>query len=501
MIVAGFSQAVSMGAERKPNLVVIHTDEHTFRTLGCYRALMGPDEAFVWGDGVAVATPHIDALAAGGAICTRFYAASPVCTPSRASFVSGRYPQNTGAIQNNLPLLDDVVTFAEVLRRQGYATGYAGKWHLDGLAKPGWTPARQFGFADNRYMFNRGHWKQLHETAQGPRVKAVNAKGQPTYAVEGADATSFTTDFLADRTVEFIRAHRNEPFCYMVSLPDPHGPNSVRPPYDTMFDGLKFQQPRSAKMPGENLPSWASVKPDKFNSRQMAQYFGMVKCIDDNVGKIVDALRDAGVLERTIVVFTADHGDLCGEHGRHNKGVPLEASARIPFVIQWPGQIKSGAVIRTALTTADFKPTILALMNAPRDERDEGRDASALFAGDGVPANWKDRAFVRIGGVKGGRNGWFGVFTSRYKLVLSPWDDPCLFDLETDPHEMRNVLGVPGNRDTVRELARALETWARQYHEPLASDPSVRADLAWATEGSGPYVPPQRAKAARTRKK
>src|SRR5262249_4524688 len=163
---------------------------------------------------------------------------------------------------------------------------------------PEWSPGRKFGFEDNRYMFNRGHWKKLAETAAGPRVATVNAAGEPNYALEGADEKSFTTDFLADRVVEFIEKDKGGPFCYMVSIPDPHGPNLVRPPYDTMFTHLKFQQPVSARSKGKDLPSYASVVPDEFDPGEMARYFGMVKCIDDNVGKILGSLRKAGVLER-----------------------------------------------------------------------------------------------------------------------------------------------------------------------------------------------------------
>ena len=381
------------GATDKPNLVVILTDEHNFRTLGCYRALLPKEQAFVWGDGVAVETPHLDSIARSGAICDRFYAASPVCTPSRASFFSGRYPQNTGADSNDLPMRDDVVTFAEVLRRNGYATGYAGKWHLDGHAKPGWAPARKFGFEDNRYMFNRGHWKQLEDTPSGPAVKARTKNGEPTYDVSGADAKSFTTDFLADKTVAFIRAHKDGPFCFVTSLPDPHGPNTVRPPYDTMFAAMNFQQPRSAFDAGVGLPSCA-VPFAKPSSENMSRYFGMVKCIDDNVGKILAALRAAGVAQRTIVVFTSDHGDMCGEHGRVNKGIPLEGSARIPFLIHYPGTIKPGTVVHEALSNVDFKPTLLGLLGLPRDERDEGRDASALFRAGKAPAGWKNVTYL-----------------------------------------------------------------------------------------------------------
>jgi arylsulfatase A-like enzyme len=163
-------------AEKPKNLLIIQTDEHNFRTLGCYRALMPEDQSFIWGKGVKVDTPNIDSIASRGAVCTRFYATSPVCTPSRAALMTGRYPQNTGSISNDLPMLDQMETFASVLSREGYDSGYAGKWHLDGDAKPGWKPERSFGFTDNRYMFNRGHWKNLAEDEGGPRVGAVDAK-------------------------------------------------------------------------------------------------------------------------------------------------------------------------------------------------------------------------------------------------------------------------------------------------------------------------------------
>jgi arylsulfatase A-like enzyme len=211
--------AAAAPSSTRPNLLVIQTDEHNFRTLGCYRALLPADQAFIWGEGVKVDTPNIDWLAAHGAVADRFYATSPVCTPSRAALLTGRYPQNTGAIQNDLPLRDDMVTYAEVLRRAGYRTGYAGKWHLDGEAKPGFAPARKFGWEDNRYMFNRGHYKKLVEDDRGPRVGPVDAKGVPTYALDGADAKTFTTDFLADRTIDFIRRHARRPLLLARELP------------------------------------------------------------------------------------------------------------------------------------------------------------------------------------------------------------------------------------------------------------------------------------------
>jgi arylsulfatase A-like enzyme len=469
------------GAESRPNVLIIHTDEHNFRTLGCYRERLPKDQAFVWGEGLAVQTPHIDSIAHAGAMCDRYYASSPVCTPSRASFLSGRYPQNTGADSNDHPMRDDVLTFAAVLQRAGYATGYAGKWHVDGPARPGWTPARKFGFDDNTYMFNRGHWKQLEDTAAGPQVRGGN-----NYKVAGADEKSFTTDFLADKAVEFIKAHKGKPFCFMLSIPDPHSPNTVRPPYDTLFEKMDFRQPASASMKDGGLPACAAP-PLRPHMENMARYFGMVKCIDDNVGKLLAVLDNLGLRQRTIVVFTSDHGDMCGEHGRVNKGIPLDGSARIPFVISYPGRIKPGTVIHQALGTVDFKPTLLGLLGLPQDPKDEGRDASTILLTGRAPADWKNIVFSRHAGGQ-----WLMATDGRYKFIVSDDSDPCLLDQEADPFETKNLFRDPTMRQTVRELGRALADYGRQYKDPHASNPAIRADLAWAADGIADYTAPKR---------
>lgn len=128
---------------------------------------MSPQEAEVWGKGVVVETPNIDFLANNGVLCNRLYATTPVSSPSRSSFMTGLYPQQTSVVTNNIPMDTTVVTFAEELLKDGYHTGYIGKWHLDGPAKPGWEPKHHFGFADNRYMMNRGHYKRIVEKVDG----------------------------------------------------------------------------------------------------------------------------------------------------------------------------------------------------------------------------------------------------------------------------------------------------------------------------------------------
>ncbi len=449
--------AIPAQAARKPNLLIIYTDEHHYNTLGCY-------------GGKVVKTPNIDWLAKNGSLCTRFYATTPVCSPSRGAFVSGRYPQNTPVVQNNIPLADETLTFAAFLKSKGYATGYAGKWHLDGSGKPQWEPERKFGFDDNRFMFNRGHWKKFEDSAEGPRVAAVDKKGKPSYGVDDADEKSFSTDWLSAKALDFIDEHKDSPFCYMLSLPDPHGPNTVRAPYNTMYVGVDVPIPVSIKKTPEQTPKWAT--PEKnVNPRWlrgvMPQYYGMVKCIDDNVGLILDRLRKHDLLDDTFIVFTSDHGDLCGEHGKSNKGNPYEGSARIPFILYGPGVVKKRQTLTQALACVDFMPTVLPLLGFKAPASVQGRDASALFRGEN-PANWNDFTALRS---TTGQN-WIAGVDSDLKLVISKQDEPWLFDRSKDPNEMDNLIGRPEYAGSVKDLARRLLAYGNKFNDPsLTSGP------------------------------
>jgi arylsulfatase A-like enzyme len=433
-----------------PNLLIIQTDEHHFRTLSCY-------------GGKIVKTTHIDWLASHGARCTSYYATTPVCSPSRASLMSGLYPQTTDVVNNNIPMNSKVTTFAQVLKSKGYATGYSGKWHLDGSAKPGWAPKRNFGFADNRYMFNRGHWKKLVLKDGNGRVGATT-KGKPSYSLDGADNKTFATDWLADRTIDFLNDNKGKSFCYMVSIPDPHGPNTVRAPYDTMYANKKLPIPPTLTKTMAQTPAWARIS-KKINpatlTRLMAPYYGMVKCIDDNVGRILNTLKQNKQLENTIIVFTSDHGDLCGEHGRLNKGIAYEGSARIPFVLYYQGQVKAGTVINQALGTVDFMPTILSMMKINHNTKMQGRDASVFFTGE-APNAWSDITFVR----GTGNHSWIAAISQKHKLVFAPNEKPWLFDIEKDPNELTNYYSDKTYQPVVQKLSRALMQYGKTHNDP-----------------------------------
>lgn len=467
--------AAKSDSGKKPNLLIIQCDELNFRTIGCYRDTLSEEQAFMWGKKMVVDTPHIDSIAAEGTLCTKFYAATPVCSPSRSSFISGRFPQNTGVPKNDLPIEDSIVTFAHLLGDAGYATGYAGKWHLDGDGKPQWDPQRNFGFEDNRYMFNRGHWKQFEDADEGPRVKARDEKGKPTYSVKGADEESFATDWLSNKAIDFIEKHKNEPFCYMLAIPDPHGPDTVRAPYDTMLDDRDSEMPRTFDKSKTSVPTWAQPA-DKCNYK-MAAYLGMMKCIDDNVGRILDALRERSLYDDTIVIFTADHGDLRGEHHRQNKGVPLEASAKAPFIIRYPEKIAAARRIDNVLSTVDFQPTILSLMGVEASGNEEGRDASQILTTGKAPKDWSDVTFMRSTGVIGATNGWIAAVTPRHKLILSDKDEPWLLDLDEDPDELMNFVHDEKQRATARDLARELKAYGQRHRDPYTSNPKTSASL------------------------
>jgi len=464
-------QLVAQQKDSQPNLLIIHTDEHNLRTIGAYRETMSDEQAYMWGKEAVVTTPNIDKLAEEGVICTNWYAPSPVCTPSRASMVSGLYPVATGSPVNDMPLNDDVVTFAQILKDKGYATAYVGKWHLDGDDKPGIHPDRSFGFTDNRYMINRGHWKVLKEDEEGLKLGQKFDGKKITWNPEDATEASFTTDFLADRTIEIIERDRNQPFCVMLSLPDPHGPNQVRAPYDTMYSNIKFEDPRTMHPTPEQTPGWLNISGKKNSGKNvkqaaMAQYFGMVKCIDDNVGRILNYLKEKGLEENTIVIFTSDHGDLLYEHQKLNKGNPYEMSARVPFVIRYPKKIKAEKTIEKAYTMVDFAPTVLGLMDVDHSQyKFHGIDASKDFES-------KKKLIVddRTVYITNANKRWVAAVNNRYKLVLSPKDKPWLFDLKEDPDELTNFYNDPAYKKIGEALMTELYKQMAAYNEPLSKE-------------------------------
>lgn len=425
---------------KRPNVLIVHTDQQSLWTLSCYGA-------------TEIDTPHIDRLASEGARLTQFFVNSAVCTPSRGTFLTGRYPHAHGAIRNNLSLNRDEETFAEVLRQNGYVTGYAGKWHLDGRARPGWVHAeRSMGFDDARFMFNRGHWKKIQDTEM--------ADCEPTifpYS-EFGDETTYPTDWLTDKTIDFIRQDRDRPFCFMLSIPDPHTPFKPRSPYDALLNPADMDLPASydETSPFEPWAQQQARKPDPEKLRQFkAWYFGAVKLIDDNVGRLVDCLEKEGILDNTVIVFTSDHGEYMGEHGLMGKNMIYETAHHVPFVVRWPERIAAGMVVDQVVASVDFQQTLLGLIGVEPCGREQGRDASPLLAGESI--DWSDEAFIHHPSHQ-----WAGVYTPEWLYAVHSEGYALLFDRHEDPDQVNNVIASkPAVVDDLRARVRGhLVQWS-----------------------------------------
>ena len=452
-------------SQDKPNLIIVHTDEHNFRTLSCYQKLLPEDQAFVWGKGNNVHTPNIDRIASEGAICTSYYASSPVCTPSRASLVTGLYPQATGAPKNGLHLREDIPTFATVLKDAGYATSYVGKWHLAGNKKYTFNIKYKAGFDDNRYMMTGGHSPYFH--IKNGKIKAINDKMVSKFPKE---EVVHLTDYFTEKTLEILERDKNKPFALMLSIPDPHTPDHAKEPYSSMYKDLDIKAPitmdpnfvKAKPMWGKGGDNEAVNKKSFENEKEaLKQYFGMVKHIDDCVGQILSFLDDNDLTDNTIIIFTSDHGDMFFEHNRRNKGVPYEASSRIPFVIRYPNKIKSGKVINTAYTNVDFTPTILGMMGVQTDAKFHGTDTSEDFTNSKKKID-SDRItyFAKNGGW------WVAAVNDRYKLVIDKKEKPYLFDLEKDPFELENKYYDSKYKTVAKEMQTTLFELLKKYDEP-----------------------------------
>ncbi|MCA8990606.1 MAG: sulfatase [Planctomycetaceae bacterium] len=479
-----FTHAVSsssFSAEKsaQPNVLLLITDEHNFRTLGCYREVMDREQAEMWGLGAVVQTPNIDRLAHEGVLCTRAYATAPVCSPCRAAMITGRYPHATGVPANDLVLDRSIPTLADRLNDVGYRTAFIGKWHLGGTGKPEWSPEVDGGFQFKKYMFNRGHWKKFVIENGIPRI-GPEKKGVPTYDIDGADEQSFSTDWLTDRAIDFVTDRSAEkPFFTVISYPDPHGPNTVRTPYDHRFDDLPFVPPRTYQT-GIEPPKWLGGGKNHpiFRGPDMSKYFGMVQCIDDNIGRLLEQLEASGRLENTLIIMTSDHGDLCYEHDRQNKGNPYEGSARVPLILRFPKRIQPGEYYSDPVGTVDITPTVMGLLNLPANPDDQGRNLSTELADGSKTRNENQPSPITFLRNAGTSAAWVAAVDSRYKLILSINDTPWLFDAAQDPDELQNFYGKPETKDVSRRLATALREYGQAVNDPHLTNEKIAASLA-----------------------
>lgn len=430
--------ARAAAASEKPNLVFVLADQWRSSAFG-----HGSDEV--------VRTPQIDALARDGCIWSHAFAANPVCTPNRSCLLTGRYSHQTGMIQNNLMLPPDEICWPEIFRDAGYQTHYIGKWHMDGPEKPGFVPPgwRRRGFQTFE-GFNRGHVYHKHWGFDDAGNELPWQKGGDPY---------YEPTLQTDLAIDFIRENREQPFACYLSWGPPHTP--FNPP-----EAFRKYTPQEIRL-RPNVPAAHRQRA----IRDLTGYYGLCESLDHEMGRLLRAIDEMELRDKTLVVMTADHGELAGSHGKYRKGEPEDESLRVPLIMRLPGVIRQ-QVNSTLINSIDVMPTMLSLCGLPVPETCTGRNRadtlhSATAANHSVYCEGKVVAGQPADGARRRNqavNTWRSLVTSRYKLsVRGSWDNvEALIDRQNDPFEMENLAADPKHRSTRSELLEEMRDWARR---------------------------------------
>jgi N-acetylglucosamine-6-sulfatase len=441
--------ATAAAKKKRPNILIILVDDLRWDEIAC------AGHPFV-------RTPGIDRIAREGARFRNAFCTTPLCSPVRASLLTGLYAHNHGIIDNTNRSRQShgLITFPRILHENGYETGYIGKWHMgnDDTARPGFD-----------------YWACM--AGQGTSFDPVlNENGKRIRS------SGHTTDVLNDRAVRFVRRHRTTPFCLYIAHKALH-------PELVQYDDGSVSDPSGSKfMPAErhkHLYAEAAI-PRRLNvtdtlegksalgraveglpplgpetgtgDETVRDRLRMLAAVDEGVGQLLQALEETGQLDDTVLVFTSDHGYWNGEHGLSiERRLAYEESIRIPLLIRHPRLVKPGTIVDEFALSIDLAPTLLELADTKAKRKMDGHSLVPLLAGN-RPNDWRksflieyytDTVFPRLQNM-----GYRAVRTSRYKYIhyvdLEGMDE--LYDLKQDPYEMKNLIGNPGLRATVEKL-------------------------------------------------
>ncbi|MEO2014641.1 MAG: sulfatase-like hydrolase/transferase [Fuerstiella sp.] len=440
-----------------PNILWLCTDQQRYDTIHS----LGND---------LIRTPNIDKLVDEGVAFTQAYCQSPVCSPSRASFLTGRYPRTTRCRQNGQTIPADEVLVSRMFADAGYRCALAGKLHLascsegkveervnDGYHDFLWSHHPQPDWPENAYT----QW--LH--AKGQSWEKLYSGPSTGFVKEGVPAEFHQTTWCADMAIDFIQSNRDRPWFFSFNCFDPH--HAFDPPPEYMAKYSPDDMPLPKTRPGEldskttfqQLDSiWAHNSPGEFHTaaitdnhrRQVtAAYYAMCELIDDQVGRIMHSLEQSGQRENTIVIFMSDHGEMLGDHGLYFKGPHFyDEAIRVPLVMSWPGRFQSGLRVDGLTELVDLVPTLLEAADLEVPERVQGRSLLPQLTGNADPAHHRQAVFCEY------YNSWthgnaYGTMlrTSDRKIVVYHGTDQGeLYDLKSDPDEFTNLWTSPDHQ-------------------------------------------------------
>lgn len=427
---------------KKPNVVFLLTDQ--------WRA-----SAFGYTGDPNVSTPNLDDLAARSISFANAVSVCPVCTPYRASLLTGRFPTSTGMFLNDIYLPEEELCMAEIFKSAGYQTAYIGKWHLDGHGRTNnVAPERRQGFE---------YWKALE--------CSHDYNHMPYYAQDSPEMKywdGYSPFALVKDAKEYLRGHArdDQPFLLFLSIATPHFPHHSAP-----GEYMDMYPPSSIRL-NPNVPEdlYDKVLPE------IQGYYAHCTATDKAIGDLVDEMGALGLAENTIIVFTADHGEMMGAHGRlpFRKQLAWDESLHVPFLIRTPGMEKTrGTKINAPLTTPDILPSLLALCGIEIPGSIEGDDLSCLILSPDPEA---DRAalFMNVApfDVNYEDPEYRGLRTARYTYAASPEGAIMLFDDQEDPYQMDNLAGDPAHA----ALENKLEQKLRQELKEIGDEEFHRRD-------------------------
>ena len=440
--------SLAFGAAARPNILFIMTDQHFAEALSCR---MGPQY---------LKTPALDSIAATGTFFSRAYVANPICMPSRNSLFTGRYPHETGVTANIQRRLDpaEFINMGSYLRRAGYETAYAGKWHL-----------------------------------------CYDEKDSASHGFETVKAKMLDAD-TATNVVEFIRQKHERPFLVVASFLNPHNICEYARG-EPLNNGAVGTPPPLAQLPPApaNLPPprnepdtmttmrksyhatdtfpVGSFTPEKWRELRWA-YYRMIEKVDAEIGRVLAALRERGLEENTLIVFTADHGECAGAHGFNQKTVFYEEAARVPLIVSLKGTTKPGVSAKLVNTGIDVLPTMLDFAGIEKPAKLPGVSLRPLALGQ-ASAPWRTYVVVGNNMVQGGPVGLLRpategrmVRTERYKYAVYMFGEhrESLVDLQKDPGETVDLAGDPAYRSVLLEHRDLLRAFAKERNDPLVAE-------------------------------
>jgi len=441
----------------RPNILWICSDQQRFDTLGCY------GNAFV-------RTPNIDRLAQGGVLFEYAYSQSTICTPSRSSFLTGRYPRTTACRDNGRSIPEHEVLVTKLLADAGYTCGLSGKLHVS-ACHPSICKAREPRIDDGYHEFHWSHhppqhWptNEYHHWLRGRGAAyGVREFADSPYVRLGMPAEHHQTTYCAEMAINFIEANagRGQPWLFSVNFFDPHHPFDPPEEFLERYRAVLDDIPLPRFRPGEldDKPPWqkrAHTGNKEYPFERMSErdhrwlraaYWAMCDLIDVQVGRMLEALERTGQIDDTIVIYMSDHGEMLGDHGIYLKGPHFyEPAVHVPLIVSWPGKVaprRSSALVELV----DLAPTLLDMCGLDIHPGMQGASVWPLLRGDQPVDRHRDDVYAEF--YRGDRPGdpaphTTMVRTNRYKLTVAHGRGIGeLYDLENDPGESYNLWADP----------------------------------------------------------